>query len=265
MVRLISVKFEMETKNSKENQMSLQKINDLITKCKLLKNSNLQNKKDKKNLETIYENRKNFTEFFQTLKICLKKLIELRQKGYEWNQQMDSIKIGLDYKSEKNNLEEKIKEIDNDSNKWNKKLFQIKKISTQKFELNSLFGLNFIRLNEKNYLHYLSFFMDSEKLDQASELNITENSNSKNKVHELLRLGDFEQSFDKVDKNINKKQIMYFTCKEKTNKYEIILKILQEKKLNCQEREYGKSNIFFKKNQILFCSKYTSLLELQSK
>ena len=209
-------------------------------------------------------NKKFFSDFFTELNRFLQKIKSLEDLGFKLPDKFfnNIILKNSDKSNVENNLETEINNVEKELVKWRAKLNKINKQSVDGYELNSLFGKNFIYLNEKNFKHYLLYFMTREEFDKLeNHLILNENMTSSNKVDNLIQLNE---SMNNYSIQPVKNKIEYYEYTWGDNVYDVMLQIL--KPISCNNKEFSnlESQIFFRRNQILLCTKHTKPIELES-
>jgi hypothetical protein len=258
--------------NRKEINISQQKINDLVIKCQLLKESYKKNFeesnfKTKDKNEDVNKNREYFIELFQKINKYQKELNKIQMLGMKIEKELDIGKINGTPDTYILKIEDKLKALQTQSVKWNKQLEKLENNSSEEMELHSLYGLNLLYINDNNWQHYLSYFLNvelyAEKISMESQNSI--GSMEKIKwINELSKILPHQKS--KSSKHEIFKSPEMYAYGDKENVYEIMLKILFA---FCHDDEVKyssfKTNLLFKKNKILLCSEATSKAEIQSK
>ena len=143
---------------------------------------------------------------------------------------------------------------------WTKRLKKVDKNSSCYFELNSLFGKNYLRLHAENYQHYLKYFVAAGEQNLASKVDL-DWSSSLYKVETLLNVEKvFRQKPYKGE--LKRCEVKYFCYESSENPFELVLQFLAAKE------PVGDSDFLRRSlvaNQILLCTRCSASEELQSK
>ena len=247
--------------------LSFQKVGDLLIKCKLLnKKPDEPSNKLNNALTKVNTNRRNFSDFFETLNEYIDRMEKLRRLGYSLEQSFFD-KINLKSKQIRRSIEDlkdKVKSVEKKMKKWENKLKSVDQASHEHFELNSLFGLNFYYLNGENLRHYLSYFTREADLVRSS-LTLPCQANSIEKVDKLLdQTSRFHPQPVPARANSRSALVSFYRFKDTDNLFDLILRVFEPPNPNHKQFSMSESFLYFKRNQLLICSEFTSSLEVES-
>ena len=240
-------------------------MQDMLTKAILMKNRAerhfTQKMKDDKG------ERKAFINVFTIISSILNKLQVLEKRGFECSNEFKN-KISLNRNMDKmtKNLESLQSEIRNREALWDKSLNKLDKLSSSRFEINSLFGKNFLKITNKNYLHFLKYLLGSSVKDERNFEEHKMDSLWKSSVDKVENLMGFEKLFKK--RRVNRHENEYISnhlylveYQEPENVFKVLLNILCPANL----RESDDSFNYLCPNQVFISTKNSTFEELTSK